>query len=195
MSLRTLLTPFALVAAFLAAPQVLQAQSAAQAVDPNPSLIVNKSSESYKVRISDNFVPVGIVKFYDAADKSMGSPLKTISSADEFYLLEGKKSVKMVICGSPKLQGKVIAINVSLDLMKGSSVSKKNASKLHFVHGQNGVNIVDLQKVAEMFKIPVNAVKDYYKFDIITQEATSSLVTTDSGMYQKADVGALWTIE
>jgi hypothetical protein len=121
---------------------------ALRAGDPGPSLFVNNSDKWYRIRISDNFAPAGLVKFYDGDDKILDpdKPKATCISVDDACVLEPGKSLKAVILGSPKLQNAVVALYLSLDVVDKDNVTAKNpkeksALRLHFVHGIQGSTI------------------------------------------------------
>jgi hypothetical protein len=123
--------------------------------DPPASLIVNNGTTSWQIRISDDALPVGVVKFYPDGDDE-AKPI-TIQVKDATYALGPKAKVKMVICGSAlepgnpilkaafgnvpaniteKVKNKIIGLYLSLDKLDAKgNVQEKSASRYHFVHG------------------------------------------------------------
>ena len=124
--------------------------------DPPPSLIVNNGKDTWAIRISDDALPVGVVKFYEADDVDLQHPTPK-QSKDDTYILKPGAQVKMAICGSAlepgnpvvkaafsqvpdgvkaKLKYKLVALYISLDKLDSSqNVAVKSASRYHFVHG------------------------------------------------------------
>ena len=170
-----------------------------QAVDPDPSLIMNHSTNTYHVRISDDCAPAGVVKFYADTDEELSKPLeKPIQSKDQFYLLEPGKTVKMVICPSPVLKNVVVALFMSLDLMDGSSVKTKSASRIHFVHGQYNKTQYNINQVKSFNNIGniLDKIKPLYNTDPVSYKNKGSGITVSIEGYQHPKASpALWTID
>ena len=172
--------------------------------DPNSSLVVNHSSEPYQIRISDKLFPAGVIKIYEEEDKEMKTPLKEFQKAGESFIIEAGKTVKMVVCPSPKAGNLIVMLHLSLDRMEGSSVKNKNLSRVHFVHGQMNKMLVNAAKAAQKLKLPSDLaakIKAYTSLEPVSidnhdPEPSPEEIKLEPGNYQKAYEGlALWTIE
>jgi hypothetical protein len=175
--------------------------TAALAMDPPPSLIENKSSHDLQIRISDDGVPVGVVKFYPADETTLDPGTKNaIQSKNQTYPLKAGESLKMVICGSPALKDALVAIFLSLEPLgcdTGFMSSNKSTSRMHFVHGEWQGKQIDIHTIAT--KAGISVPSNLYSFKPAEQISTKSnknfKITANPQHYQKAKEGPLWIVE
>jgi hypothetical protein len=217
MNLRMPLSSLALAAGLATMPQALRA---AQEARPNPSMVVNNGGDTWRVRDSDSSGTLGVVEFFKEDDLECKKVLGTITAPGETFKLAPKTSVRMTISGfqgggpvvPSSLKGKLVALHLSLEPTTGpdsKGTKAKNYSKLHFVHGINNGELVELKqykgKIPGLLKImglPSTAgdaaeylLNNYMDADVVAKVKNGARVTVNTENYQDADSGPLWTID
>ena len=209
MNRAAILFSLALAGLLAVSPQAMRADDPApSANDPGASLIVNNSTHAWTVKCTDatRYSTVGYVYFYKADDEAK-TVLTTIENTGTSALtINPGEKIKMVVCGSAKLDEiKPIGV-IALHLTFSDSEDSDAYCQLHVIHAQFKNMIVDgktfktfSSKAPQAVSTLVTQIPTKYLPDEPISESEgkgeNEKFTFDASNYQKAGAGALLTFK